>query len=219
MNSLMYKLGLKPTLAFGDVFGIDDPDLLSFVPRPAHGLLLIFPVSDTYEKFRREEDDGKEEAKKQSTYDPHRTLRALFIGGVAAIPGYHWFLFLARNFNYTSKAGSIVLKVLINQIVFTPIFNTYFFGLQSLLTGAGWSDIVERVKHTVPRSWYNSWKLWPAVTAFSFAFIRVELRGLFAGVIAIGWQTYLSILNQRAARLEKAMKVDDGEVESKLQHA
>ena len=143
-----------------------------------------------------QEDDGKEEAKKQSTYDPHRTLRALFIGGVAAIPGYHWFLFLARNFNYTSKAGSIVLKVLINQIVFTPIFNTYFFGLQSLLTGAGWSDIVERVKHTVPRSWYNSWKLWPAVTAFSFAFIRVELRGLFAGVIAIGWQTYLSILNQ-----------------------
>ena len=61
MNSLMYKLGLKPSLAFGDVFSIDDPDLLSFVPRPAHGLLLIFPVSDTYEKFRREEDDAKPE--------------------------------------------------------------------------------------------------------------------------------------------------------------
>jgi hypothetical protein len=133
-------------------------------------------------------------------------MRALLIGGAAAVPGYHWFLFLARNFNYASKTFSIVLKVLINQIIFTPFFNTYFFGMQSLLTGAGWDELVERVRLTVPKSWYNSWKLWPAVTAFSFAFIRVELRGLFAGVIAIGWQTYLSILNQRAAKLEKDMK-------------
>lgn len=137
-----------------------------------------------------------------STYDPQRTMRALLIGGLAAIPGYHWFLYLARNFNYASKTGSIVLKVLINQVVFTPIFNSYFFGMQSALSGASVPDIVERIKRTVPTSWKNSWKIWPAVTAFSFAFIRVELRGLFAGVIAIGWQTYLSILNQRAARME-----------------
>jgi protein Mpv17 len=115
-------------------------------------------------------------------YDPARTARALLIGSMAAIPGYHWFLFLARNFNYSSKVGSIVVKVLINQIVFTPIFNSYFFGMQSGLSGAGFEEVIERIKHTVPRSWFNSWKLWPVVTAFSFAFVRVELRGLFAGM-------------------------------------
>jgi protein Mpv17 len=142
-----------------------------------------------------------------STYDPQRTVRALLIGGLAAIPGYHWFLYLARNFNYKSKVGSIVVKVLVNQIVFTPIFNSYFFGMQSALSGAGLSEIMERIKNTVPTSWKNSWKLWPVVTAFSFAFVRVELRGLFAGVIAIGWQTYLSILNQRAAKMERGESV------------
>lgn len=60
-NSLIHKLGLSPDLAFQDVFNIDDPDLLSFIPRPAHALLLIFPVSDTYEKFRRDEDGPKDE--------------------------------------------------------------------------------------------------------------------------------------------------------------
>jgi len=59
MNSLVYKLGLSKKLAFTDVYSIDDPDLLAFVPRPTHALLLIFPVSDTYEKFRREEDSDK----------------------------------------------------------------------------------------------------------------------------------------------------------------
>jgi len=147
-----------------------------------------------------------EEASKPSSYDPMRTVRALIIGGAAAIPGYHWFLFLARNFNYSSKTASIAIKVLINQIVFTPVFNSYFFGMQSALSGASLPEIVERVKNTVPRSWVNSWKVWPAITAFSFTFIRIELRGLFAGVIAIGWQTYLSVLNQRAAKMEQQIQ-------------
>lgn len=56
MSSLVHKLGLSPQIAFHDVFSIDDPDLLAFVPRPAHALLLVFPVSDAYEKFRRDED-------------------------------------------------------------------------------------------------------------------------------------------------------------------
>ena len=60
-------------------------------------------------------------------------------------------------------------------------------------------ETIDRIKSTVPVSWINSCKLWPAVTAFSFAFIPIEYRSIFGGVIAIGWQTYLSILNQRAA--------------------
>jgi hypothetical protein len=138
-----------------------------------------------------------------SAYDPLRTLRALIIGGVAAVPFYHWFLFLGQNFNYPSKALSIALKVVINQVVWTPIFNSYFFGMQKALIGANLEEIVERIKNTVPRSWVNSWKLWPAVTAISMSVIRPELRSLFVGVIAIGWQTYLSVLNQRASKLEE----------------
>ena len=61
MSSLVHKLGLSENLAFHDVFSIDEPELLAFVPRPAHALLLVFPVSETYEKFRREEDKDKPE--------------------------------------------------------------------------------------------------------------------------------------------------------------
>jgi len=61
MSSLLHKLGLSENLSFHDVFSIDDPDLLAFVPRPAVALLLVFPVSDTYEKFRVQEDADKPE--------------------------------------------------------------------------------------------------------------------------------------------------------------
>lgn len=61
MSSLLHKIGLSPTLSFHDVFSIDEPELLAFVPRPAHALLLVFPVSNTYESFRAAEDGEKQE--------------------------------------------------------------------------------------------------------------------------------------------------------------
>ncbi|KAH7068838.1 hypothetical protein BKA63DRAFT_96313 [Paraphoma chrysanthemicola] len=61
MTALVHKLGLNKSLAFHDVFSIDEPELLAFVPRPAHALLLVFPVSETYEKFRVQEDKEREE--------------------------------------------------------------------------------------------------------------------------------------------------------------
>ena len=59
MSSLMHQLGLSKSVGFHDVYSIDDPDLLAFVPRPVYALLLVFPVSETYEKFRAQEDQGK----------------------------------------------------------------------------------------------------------------------------------------------------------------
>ena len=53
-------LGLSPALAFHDVYSISDPDLLSFVPRPVHALLLVFPVTKVYENYRIEQDKGKD---------------------------------------------------------------------------------------------------------------------------------------------------------------
>ena len=53
-------LGLSSSLAFHDVYSISDPDLLSFVPRPVQALLLVFPVTNTYENYRKLQDEGKD---------------------------------------------------------------------------------------------------------------------------------------------------------------
>ena len=116
-------------------------------------------------------------------------------------------MYLGTKFNYPSKALSLAAKVVINQIVFTPVFNSYFFGMQSLLSGDSFTDAWERIKRTLPASFINSCKLWPAVTAFNFTYVLPQYRALFAGVVAVGWQTYLSLLNFKAANEEKRMKM------------
>lgn len=128
-------------------------------------------------------------------------------------------MFLGNNFNYASKTLSLATKVTVNQLCFTPLFNTYFFGMQSLLSGDTLDEVWDRIKRTVPTSVINSCKLWPAVTAFSFTFIDAQYRSIFAGVIAIGWQTYLSFLNRRAEMAEAAERIaTSGESGGKKHH-
>lgn len=61
MTSLVHHLGLDKNLQFHDVYSLTEADLISFLPRPAHALLLVFPVTATYETFRQKEDAGKPE--------------------------------------------------------------------------------------------------------------------------------------------------------------
>ena len=130
-------------------------------------------------------------------YSPARAVRTVVIGAICSIPAYNWslvityvafpvlndyrFMFLGRSFNYASKILSLATKVVVNQLVFTPVFNSYFFGMQALLSGNTWSQTWEHVKRTVPTSFINSWKLWPAVTAFNFTYIQPQFRAIFAG--------------------------------------
>ncbi|KAH8750781.1 Mpv17/PMP22 family protein [Diaporthe sp. PMI_573] len=135
-------------------------------------------------------------------YDVERTGRSLVIGGISSIPSFEWFMWLSRNFNYSSRILSIGTKIIINQSIFTPLFNTYFFGMQAFLAGDSFVEIWERVRRTVPVSIINSVKLWPIVTAINFTYVPLEYRSVFAGVIAVGWQTYLTWLNRRAEEEE-----------------
>ncbi|PBP24312.1 pyridoxamine 5'-phosphate oxidase [Diplocarpon rosae] len=70
MSALVHKLGLSPALSFHDVFSIEDPELLAFVPRPANALLLVFPVSKSYESFRVQEDSDKIEYEGKGAGEP-----------------------------------------------------------------------------------------------------------------------------------------------------
>lgn len=70
MSSLIHKLGLSPAFSFHDVFSIDDSELLAFVPRPANALLLVFPVSKSYEAFRMQEDKDRSEYEGKGPGEP-----------------------------------------------------------------------------------------------------------------------------------------------------
>ena len=53
-TELIHKLGVSKSLCFQDVLSLDEPELLAFLPRPAHALVLVFPTSPAYLKRHAE---------------------------------------------------------------------------------------------------------------------------------------------------------------------
>lgn len=172
-------------------------------------------------KATAQSDVEEEREDRRGGYDPWRTVRHLIVGAGSSIPAYNWyvnavqgylgivyasgltshrFMFLHNHFNYPSRFVTVLTKVVVQQICFTPVFNTYFFSLHSVLGGATLEETWERLIKALPVSVTNSVKLWPAVTAFMVLYVPPQFRNVFSGCIAVGWQTYLSWLNQKAAR-------------------
>ncbi|KAJ3152492.1 Ubiquitin carboxyl-terminal hydrolase isozyme L3 [Geranomyces variabilis] len=55
MNKYSQRLGVSSAWSFTDVWGLDD-DLLAFIPRPVRAVVLLFPITEKYEEFRRAEE-------------------------------------------------------------------------------------------------------------------------------------------------------------------
>jgi hypothetical protein len=70
MSSLLRKLGLSAALQVHDVYSITEPELLAFIPRPALALLLVFPVSATYESARMAEDAAADDYQGKGPDEP-----------------------------------------------------------------------------------------------------------------------------------------------------
>ncbi|TAQ86787.1 hypothetical protein B7494_g4876 [Chlorociboria aeruginascens] len=119
MSSLVHKLGLSTALSFHDVFSIEDPDLLAFVPRPASALLLVFPVSKSYETFRIKEDADRLEYTGLGEQEPviwyKQTIRNAcgLIGILHAVSNGN-----ARDF---IESGSDLFKLVRDAIPLPPI--------------------------------------------------------------------------------------------------
>ena len=52
---LINNLGARD-LEFQDVYSVDEPDLLAMIPRPVLALVLVFPGSEGYHRYRDDEE-------------------------------------------------------------------------------------------------------------------------------------------------------------------
>ncbi|CAG9132338.1 unnamed protein product [Plutella xylostella] len=55
LNKFLQKLGVPARWSITDVMGLDQ-EMLSWVPRPALALMLLFPITDSYEQHKQKEE-------------------------------------------------------------------------------------------------------------------------------------------------------------------
>eukprot|EP01112_Ceratiomyxa_fruticulosa_P010589 TRINITY_DN2811_c0_g1_i1.p1 TRINITY_DN2811_c0_g1~~TRINITY_DN2811_c0_g1_i1.p1 ORF type:complete len:217 (-),score=47.88 TRINITY_DN2811_c0_g1_i1:122-772(-) len=122
-----------------------------------------------------------------------RTLRFAGVGFCFSGPLLHlWYKALEKYVGGGNSTSSVVKKILLDQLVFTPPSFMGFVAVLGTLEGKKPEQIVNKIQQDMWNVLKVNWIIWPAAQYINFRFVPVDLRVLFVGAISLGWNSFLS---------------------------
>jgi len=128
------------------------------------------------------------------------SLRNQFIIGLL-IRGplvHYWYIILEKLFiklGYSPKQQNAtvpaLLKVLLDQTIFSFPFNLLYFYALGLLEGRSLDYIHAKIDREFMPMMISNLKLWPLVNVLNFTVIPENLRVLFGNIVGIFWTVYV----------------------------
>jgi protein Mpv17 len=127
-------------------------------------------------------------------HDLKRTGRMALYGGFVFGPvATTWFNLLARKIVIPGRPRLETLaRVGCDQGAFAPVMIGVFLSSMATMEGASAKERLEKNWWTALRT---NWMIWPFVQFINFTYLPLQYRVLFANIISIGWNSYLSWVN------------------------
>lgn len=130
-------------------------------------------------------------------YDIRRTLRYGSFSFHVSAPLYHfWYIFVDKLFQGRNGKLVVLLQLLIDQAIFSPIFFIIFYVYMAVLQNT-FSKVGEQIKKEVIPVSLDSAKVWVPVQFITFKFVPPHLRVLWNNLINLGWNIYFSLRNSK----------------------
>ena len=90
------------------------------------------------------------------------------------------------------KYASMLLRVGVDQIGFSPVGISLYFVVMGLMQGKPWPDIKQNWDNNFIPTLLVNWTVWPTFQAINFNLIPVGYRLMAVNVVSIGWNAFLS---------------------------
>ncbi|KAL9552070.1 hypothetical protein MBANPS3_003963 [Mucor bainieri] len=153
-------------------------------------------------------------------HDLTRTFRMTAFGGVFAGPALsNWYRFIDRKVTTKNAFQGLATKVVLDQFIFAPFFIAddhtsiqckcvlliqlgypAFFTGQGIFEGKSLQEIKDKLSSGYTTALIGNYKIWPAVQVVNFYFTPLNYRLMVTNVVALGWNAYLSTVNQRSSQ-------------------
>lgn len=154
----------------------------------------VYSIGDVIAQKSEENYDGK--------LDIARIARSGLAGGIGHGPLSHFWYNLSEHFFnnivHLTAWWSFAPKIVVDQTVWGPIWNSSYILLLGLMKREGLEKMVQDVKSTTLPLFFDGLKLWPMAHVITYGFIPVENRLLWVDLVEILW---VSILAAKASSL------------------
>jgi len=159
------------------------------------------------ESVTLDESKSNEETNSSTTksYDPERTGRLAAYRGLIYFPCYVLYL---RNIDRLIPARTpvaVATKVLLDQSTWTVFMHTAFLGGMALAEGGSIQDAKDRCNDKLLPLLKVNWVFWGMVQIGLYGVVPLPLRPAVVSTIMIGWNGYMSNLNEEARREQAAL--------------
>ncbi|KAK0492240.1 hypothetical protein EDD18DRAFT_1183503 [Armillaria luteobubalina] len=138
-------------------------------------------------------------------HDLTRTVRLTFYGGALFGPVMTWWYQFLNRIQFASPTRAIVYRVWLDQAVLTPFAVGAFFTCMSVLEGVP-QEAYPRIQAAYVPTILRNWGVFIPTQIINFALVPHHMRFVVVSVVSLFWNTYLSAVNARQAKLEQEEK-------------
>ncbi|KAK4291870.1 hypothetical protein Pmani_035320 [Petrolisthes manimaculis] len=129
--------------------------------------------------------------RQQEAWDAARTRHMTCSGITVGALCHHWYNLLDRRLpGHTIQVA--LKKLLVDQLLFSPVCLTVFFLSLGLFKGGDWQEFLTDLQHKGWRLYAAEWLVWPPVQLFNFYFLPTKFRVLFDNAISLLFDVYTS---------------------------
>ena len=140
-------------------------------------------------------------------WDAFRTGRFAALGFALVAPICHvWYGSLMKRIP-GSGMKPIAKRVFLDQFFMAPLFiPTWLLNLW-MLEGKSPEYVLENMPHKVPPLLIANWQLWIPAQTINLGFVPGKYQVLFSNVVAVAWNTFLSLTTQDPKALEEEQQI------------
>ncbi|KAH8919135.1 hypothetical protein BT69DRAFT_1285105 [Atractiella rhizophila] len=148
-----------------------------------------------------------------SEHDWMRTLRFGVYSGLIFAPTANRWHALLNRIQYPSMAKTLVVRLIPDALIFSPLATTMFFYGMGTLEGRKWGDIQRRLSENMIPLIQKQWIVFGPAVCINFTVVPLYARPPFMNLIGLLWMTYLASVNSAETKQDSELGLVEAALE------